>query len=261
MSTEYPLGLDALERRQQQNAQHQGVQRHVAPGLGAADRRPAGHRRRQGGHQEVQQSRDMVIITDGCKKSARARGHFYRPRRRSLARPMPPAGLARRRTRHTGFSFPVGTFSVFFLAPFVCPPRSVPPWPGRVAPVSTLSPLSIYSFRLGSGTALVGGATLVAVLWRCAALVGDTVFRLGQSYVSAYAPSAGNTCSRRLFAPIRRTPTTTRASLRSLLLARRSTSTLPAADPGSSHNSGDDARCPHNPTLAHVSSLVPTEFD
>lgn len=60
MSSEFQFGLDARERRQQQDAQHQGVQRHVAPGLGAADRRPAGHRRRQGGHQEVQQPGDMV---------------------------------------------------------------------------------------------------------------------------------------------------------------------------------------------------------
>lgn len=60
MPSEHEFGLDALERREQQNAQHQGVQRHVAPGLGAADRRQAGYRRRQGGHQEVQQPGDMV---------------------------------------------------------------------------------------------------------------------------------------------------------------------------------------------------------
>lgn len=53
MSSEIEFGLDQHERRQQQNAQHKGVQRHVAPGLGAADRRPVGHRRRQGGHQKV----------------------------------------------------------------------------------------------------------------------------------------------------------------------------------------------------------------
>jgi len=53
VSSKIEFGLDPSKRRQQQNAKHQGVQRHVAPGLGAADRRPVGHRRRQGGHQEV----------------------------------------------------------------------------------------------------------------------------------------------------------------------------------------------------------------
>lgn len=50
----------------EQDAQHQGLQRHLAPGSRPADRRPPRHRHRQGCHQEIQQPRDMVMVARDC---------------------------------------------------------------------------------------------------------------------------------------------------------------------------------------------------
>jgi len=46
----------------EQNAEHQGLQRHLASGFGPADRGSARYRHWQGCHEEIQQPRDMVMV-------------------------------------------------------------------------------------------------------------------------------------------------------------------------------------------------------
>jgi len=81
----------------EQNAEHQGLQRDLAPGSRPANRGPPRHRHRQGCHQKIQQPRDMVMVAvTATTLRPRFRSHeraVVRPRPRVFARDSRTASL------------------------------------------------------------------------------------------------------------------------------------------------------------------------